>query len=127
MDGFRLAYCRHGSGPAVVLIHGSPGDHHEYDRLVPLLADHAELLVMDLRGFGRSSKLLDTPPRCYSRHGQARAIATLMDELHIREAVVVGYDIGGLIAQTLAAQRPDLVHALILAPAIPGGGARSLR
>ena len=37
VDGFRLAYDRRGSGPAVVLLHGWPGDRQDWRAVVPLL------------------------------------------------------------------------------------------
>src|ERR1700743_1770998 len=49
-DGISLAYPRRGSGPPVVMIHGSPGDHTEYDRLAPLVAPHAAGVVGAFRG-----------------------------------------------------------------------------
>ena len=55
-DGFRIAYERSGSGSAVVLLHGWPGDHTDWDHLVDRLAGAADLLRPDLRGFGQSDK-----------------------------------------------------------------------
>jgi pimeloyl-ACP methyl ester carboxylesterase len=48
VDGFELAYDRTGSGPAVVLLHGWPGDRTDYRAVVPLLAG-CQVLVPDLR------------------------------------------------------------------------------
>jgi pimeloyl-ACP methyl ester carboxylesterase len=61
VDGFRLAYDRVGSGLPVVLLHGWPGDRTDYRDLVPLLAGSAQVIVPDLRGFGRSDKHLIFP------------------------------------------------------------------
>src|SRR6478752_1318745 len=55
VDGFRLAYDRIGDGPAVVLLHGWPGDRTDYRVLAPILAERGfEVVVPDLRGFGES-------------------------------------------------------------------------
>ncbi len=62
-EGFRLAYDRIGSGQSVVLLHGWPGDHTDYRKLVPLLADSADVIVPDLRGFGLSDKHLVDPEK----------------------------------------------------------------
>jgi pimeloyl-ACP methyl ester carboxylesterase len=107
IDGFRLAYERSGSGPSVVLLHGWPGDHTDWDQLIPRLTDVADVLAPDLRGFGRSDKYEADPEEIYSAHGQARAVAALMDELGLKDAVVAGYDVGGAVSQTIAAMRPD--------------------
>ena len=126
MDGFELAYDRLGDGPAVVLLHGWPGDRTDYRALVPLLADRATVVVPDLRGFGASDKPTTAPVEQYSAAAQARSVAGLVDELGLGRPVVVGYDIGSRTAQALATARPDLVGELVLAPPLPGVGRRVL-
>ncbi|KAA0695623.1 alpha/beta hydrolase [Neorhizobium sp. P12A] len=126
IDGYRLAYRKNGSGRAVVMIHGSPGDGHEYDRLAELVAPHAMTVVPDLRGFGLSDKHLDRGDSALSRDGQASAVIGLIEELGLRDVILVGYDIGGFTVQMVARLRPDLVSALVLAPPLPGVGKRIL-
>ena len=123
VDGFELAYDRVGSGPAVVLLHGWPGDRTDYRDLVPLLSG-CEVIVPDLRGFGHSDKHGADPVEHYSSLAQARGVADLVSALGIERAVVVGYDIGSRIAQTLARTHPDLVEALVISPPLPGVGTR---
>ena len=123
VDGFELAYDLVGSGPAVVLLHGWPGDRTDYRDLVPLLSGCA-VLVPDLRGFGYSDKLEADPAAQYGSSAQARSVADLMTSLGLSGAVVVGYDIGSRIAQALARSRPDLVSALVISPPVPGVGTR---
>ncbi|GAA4590423.1 alpha/beta hydrolase [Planotetraspora phitsanulokensis] len=125
-QGFRLAFDRHGSGQSVVLLHGWPGDRTDYDELVPLLADEAEVIVPDLRGFGESDKHLADAEEFYSGTAQASAVIALMEQLGISGAVVAGYDIGSFIAQCAARMRPDLVRALVVSPPLPGAGRRVL-
>ena len=50
VDGFRLAFDRTGRGPAVVLLHGWPGDRQDYRHVVPLLSEVADVVVPDLEG-----------------------------------------------------------------------------
>ncbi len=126
IDGFRLAYERSGSGPSVVLLHGWPGDHTDWDQLVPRLSEVADVLAPDLRGFGQSDKHEADPEEIYSARGQARAVAALLDELGLKDAVVAGYDVGGAVSQMLAERRPDLVKALVVSPHLPGAGKRVL-
>lgn len=123
VDGFSLAYDVTGSGPAVVLLHGWPGDRTDYRDLVPLLAG-CTVVVPDLRGFGHSPKHAADPAAQYSSAAQARSIADLMTSLGLSRAVVVGYDIGSRIGQELARSRPDLVSALVITPPVPGAGQR---
>ncbi len=125
VDGFRLAYERTGAGPAVVLLHGWPGDRSDYRGVVALLPT-VDVVVPDLRGFGGSDKHEEDPTTQYSANAQARSIIGLIEELQLDRPVVGGYDIGSLVAQAVARQRPDLVRALVLAPPLPGIGERIL-
>ncbi len=127
VDGFRLAYDhRDRRRGAVVLLHGWPGDRSDWRRVMPLLAGDLELVVPDLRGFGGSDKHLREPDGNYDAAAQARSVAGLIDELGLDRPVIGAYDIGSRVAQTLAAQRPDLVGALVLSPPLPGIGDRVL-
>jgi pimeloyl-ACP methyl ester carboxylesterase len=101
VDGFALAYDRHGAGDPVVLLHGWPGDRTDFEAVVPLLAGRAEVVVPDLRGFGASDKHPAAPADAYSAAAQARSVLGLLDELGLRAAVLAGYDIGSRVAQTL--------------------------
>jgi pimeloyl-ACP methyl ester carboxylesterase len=123
VDGFELAYDRIGAGPAVVLLHGWPGDRTDYRELVPRL-DGCEVVVPDLRGFGASDKHVADPAAHYSGPAQARSVADLITGLGLERPVVVGYDIGSRVAQSLAHARPELVKAMVISPPVPGVGTR---
>jgi pimeloyl-ACP methyl ester carboxylesterase len=125
-DGFKLAYWRTGSGSPVVLLHGWPGDHTDWDHVVAALGTTVDVVVPDRRGFGLSDKHDVDAERYYSGLGQARAVAALLDQLNITKAVFGGYDVGSFVAQSVAAVRPDLVKALVISPPLPGGGERVL-
>jgi pimeloyl-ACP methyl ester carboxylesterase len=126
IDGFRLAYDRSGSGPAVLLLHGWPGDRTDYREVVPLVAPAADVIVPDLRGFGESDKHGADPAAQYSAVAQARSLTGLIGELDLGPVVLAGYDIGSRIAQAIARDQPDLVRALVVAPPLPGIGDRIL-
>src|SRR6266550_1292022 len=106
VDGFRLAYERTGRGPAVVLLHGWPGDRTDYRDVVPLLSAAAEVVVPDLRGYGESDRHPADPAGQYSAAAQARSVVGLIEELGLHRPVVAGYDIGSRVAQTVARDRP---------------------
>jgi len=125
VDGFRLAYDRAGDGPPVVLLHGWPGDRGDYRLVAPALADVADVVVPDLRGFGESDRPAVRPDE-YAGAAQARSVLGLIEELDLREVVLAGYDIGSRIAQVVAGQAPDRVRALVIAPPVPGAGRRLL-
>jgi pimeloyl-ACP methyl ester carboxylesterase len=126
VDDFQLAYDSSGSGRGVVLLHGWPGDRMDYRDVAPLLVDVASVVVPDLRGFGQSDKHPRPPPEAYSADAQARSVVGLIDELGLEPAVVVGYDVGSRVAQTVARSFPDKVCALVLSPPLPGAGDRVL-
>jgi len=126
VDGFRLAYERVGRGPAVVLLHGWPGDRTDYRDVVPLVSASADVVVPDLRGFGESDKHPTDPADLYGADAQARGVIGLIEELGLDRPVIAGYDIGSRIAQTVARSRPGLVRAVVISPPLPGIGDRIL-
>jgi len=126
VDGFSLAYDRTGNGPPVVLLHGWPGTRSDYRAVVPLLAEAADVVVPDLRGFGESDKHLVDPDEGYTGDAQARSVTALLEELDLGPVVLAGYDIGSRIAQVVARRSPERVRALVLTPPMPGAGQRLL-
>ena len=127
VDDFSLAYDRTGDGLPVVLLHGWPGSRTDYRDVVPLLADAADVVVPDLRGFGESDTHPVPPDEGYTAAAQARSVTGLLDELGLGPVVLAGYDIGSRIAQTVASQSPERVRALVVTPPMPGAGQRLLR
>jgi pimeloyl-ACP methyl ester carboxylesterase len=127
IDGFRLAYDRAGTGPPAVLLHGWPGWRADYRDVVPLLSEHADVVVPDLRGFGDSDRHDRPPAEAYSADAQATSVLGLIKELGLERPVLVGYDVGSRVARTLATARPEMLRALVLAPPLPGVGERILR
>jgi pimeloyl-ACP methyl ester carboxylesterase len=126
-DGFRLAYERRAAGgQSVILLHGWPGDHTDFRSVLGLLDEHCDVVVPDLRGFGRSDKHLVDPSHGYGGAAQARSIVALIDELGLRRPVIAGYDVGSRVAQTVARDHPELVKRLVLSPPLPGVGNRVL-
>jgi len=124
VDDFSLAYDRVGSGPPVVLLHGWPGDRSDYREVVPLLADQAEVIVPDFRGFGESDKHDRPPLEAYTRDDQARSVLALIEELGLERPLIAGYDVGSRVAQVIVGSRADLPRSLVLVPPLPGAGER---
>jgi 3-oxoadipate enol-lactonase len=81
-----------------------------WDEVVASLGNDFRTLRYDLRGHGLS----DAPPAPYSIDDHTADLAALLDALEIKGAIMVGLSIGGIIAQSLAARRPDLVDLLVL-------------
>lgn len=111
LDDLRLNATLSGppDGPPLVLIHALGTDHTLWDGLVAALPRH-RILRFDLRGHGLS----DVPAAPYAMGALIRDTERLMDHFAMKEAVVLGLSIGGMIAQGLAVKRLDLVRGLIL-------------
>jgi pimeloyl-ACP methyl ester carboxylesterase len=98
------------SGDPIVLVHGSWIDHHDWDRVVPLLAQSFQVLSYDRRGHSKSER----PASPYSIHQDVADLAALIDALRIAPAHIVGNSSGGAIVLRLAGERPDLFRSLIV-------------
>lgn len=97
-------------GAPVVFLHALGTDLHLWDAVLPLLPPGLRLIRIDLRGHGRSP----CPEGDYYMGDLVADVAAVLDRLKVRDAVVVGISMGGMIAQGLAAERLDLVRALVL-------------
>jgi 3-oxoadipate enol-lactonase len=96
--------------PAMVFANSLGTDLRVWDALLPHFAGRFRLIRYDKRGHG----LTDGGNDPFGIALLADDLAALLDRLGVDHAVVVGLSIGGMIAQQLAATRPDLVRALIL-------------
>lgn len=96
--------------PALVFANSLGTDFRIWDDVVAALAADARVVRYDKRGHGLS----EAPPAPYGLADLVDDLAGLLDHLAVRDALVVGLSVGGMIAQGLAAARPDLVRALVL-------------
>ncbi len=106
-----------GSGPAVILIHGFDDTG---DMWVPLakdlVRDHT-VIVPDLRGMGLSAKAADG----YDKWTQAADMRAVLKALGIDKAIVVGHDIGTMVAYAYAARyRDQTVKLVVMDAPVPG-------
>ncbi len=108
-NGIALHVAEIGSGPLVLLLHGFPQFWWAWHRQLVDLADAGyRAVAVDLRGYGASDK----PPRGYDAPNLAADMAALVGSLGERDAMVVGTDVGGLLAWTMAARHPRIVRSL---------------
>ncbi len=96
--------------PALVLIHALGTDHTLWDGVIERLGTRFRTLTCDLRGHGQS----DVPAPPYAMGALIRDVERLIDHFALKDSVVIGASLGGLIAQGLAIKRLDLVRALVL-------------
>ncbi|WP_426036038.1 3-oxoadipate enol-lactonase [Cypionkella sp. TWP1-2-1b2] len=97
-------------GPAVVLLHALGTELAIWDEVVPLLPAGCRILRFDQRGHGLS----DVPEPPYAMGALIRDAERMMGHFGMRDAVVVGLSLGGLVAQGLAVKRLDLVRGMVL-------------
>lgn len=96
--------------PLLVFANSLATDQRIWRDVIVRLVGEAAVLTYDMRGHGLSG--LGTPP--YAMDDHVVDLAALLDHVGGRPAVVVGLSVGGMVAQRLAATRPDLVAGLVL-------------
>jgi 3-oxoadipate enol-lactonase len=118
VNDIEVYYETRGEGSPLMLINGWGGNLNSWStRMVNLLSDHHRVIMMDNRGTGRSSK----PDEPYTMDMMAADTVGLLDVLGVRRAHVIGFSMGGIVAQALALNHPDKVRSLILCGTNPGG------
>ena len=101
-------------GIPIVLIHGSMGSLHMWEGWVRELSGKARLISVDLPGHGLTGAW---PRDEYTIEAYADFVEVLVDTLNLDRFVLVGHSMGGAVAWTFAATRPDRVSQLILVDA----------
>jgi pimeloyl-ACP methyl ester carboxylesterase len=118
VNGIEMAYELRGEGPPLVMIMGLTATMDWWDpALLDALSKTCKILIFDNRGAGRS--LCDEGE--FSIEQFADDTAGLMDALGIESASVLGYSMGGMIAQELALHHPEKVEKLLLLATYCGG------
>jgi len=119
VNGVRLHYLVAGNGNPVILLHGYAQNSHMWRPLMLQLAKSHTVIAPDLRGFGQSSK----PMTGYDKKTMAQDVHALAQSLGYQHVVVVGHDIGLMVAYAYAAQYPNEVDRIVLMDAfLPGVG-----
>lgn len=113
----QLYYEDHGSGKPVVLIHGWPLSGRSWEKQVPALLEAGyRVITYDRRGFGESSK----PAAGYDCDTLASDLNQLLSALHLREAVIVGFSMGGCeVARYLGKYGSERVSKAVFMGAVP--------
>ena len=120
VDGLTIHYHDVGSGHPVILLHGGgPGANgwSNYNRNIDALAARYRLLVVDMPGYGKSSKtdMLADPFGL-----RAKALLAFADTLGLERPHLIGNSLGGAVALRMALEAPQKVGKVILMG--PGGG-----
>lgn len=106
-NGMNLAHVDEGEGPPVLLLHGEPTWGYLWRKVMgPLLEAGYRCVVPDLPGFGRSDKPADDG--WFTMERLVDSLASLVDDLELREATLVCHDWGGPIGLAVATlERPE--------------------
>lgn len=115
-DGTRLAYARSGSGPPLVLVHGSTADHTRWRTVLPELERHFTIIAMDRRGRGGSGDA-----ETYALELEYEDVAAVV-EAQGPNTSLLGHSFGGLCAMEAALRVNNLRRLVLYEPPFPAVG-----
>ena len=113
VNGINLYFETHGAGRPMILLHGGLASGEMFGPILPTLADHHQVIAVDLQGHGRTADI-DRPIELGLL---ADDIAALIDHLGLDRPDVVGYSFGGGVAFHTAVKYPAKVRKLVMAAA----------
>jgi pimeloyl-ACP methyl ester carboxylesterase len=111
VNGINLYFETLGTGRPLILLHGGLGSGEMFGPILPTLAEHHQVIAVDLQGHGRTADI-DRP---IDVELMADDIAALIDHLGLEKPDVVGYSLGGGVALYTAAKYPAKVRRLVAA------------
>ncbi|ALX65896.1 alpha/beta fold hydrolase [Microbacterium sp. XT11] len=104
-----LAFRTRGSGPVVVMLHGTSASHAVWEPVAQALVPEATTVAVDQRGHGRSDK----PSAGYAAAEFADDVVTVLDAIGAETAVVAGHSLGARNAWVAAARHPDRISGIV--------------
>ena len=113
-DGTEIGYHLSGSGPPLVMVHGTTNDHTSFRFVAPILAERFRVLAMDRRGRGRSGDV----PGSYSIEAEMEDVVAVV-EAQAEPVHLFGHSFGASVALGAAAMTANL-RRIVLYEATPG-------
>jgi pimeloyl-ACP methyl ester carboxylesterase len=113
VNGINLYFETMGTGRPLILLHGGLGSGEMFGPTRPALAEHHQVIAVDLQGHGRTADI-DRP---IDIRLMADDIAALIDHLGLDRPDLVGYSLGGGVAFFTAVKYPEKVGRLVMASA----------
>lgn len=111
INGVNLYWELHGSnGEPMVLIHGSWGDHHNWDKVTGELSKTFRVLTFDRRGHSQSERLNQQG----NMEEDVADLVALIEYLELAPAHIIGNSGGSAVALKTAAQHPELFRSLVV-------------
>jgi len=108
LNGIKIWYATFGRGEPVILLHGGLANANYWGDQVRVLERRYQVIVMDSRGHGRSSR--NEQPYGYDL--MASDVVALMDYLRIKKAAIVGWSDGAIIGLDIAMHNAERVSRL---------------
>ncbi|MEU9455465.1 alpha/beta hydrolase [Streptomyces sp. NPDC048277] len=122
-DGTSIYYESHGSGPAILFVHGSGGHHAAWWQQVTALREEFTVVTVDLRGFGKS----DSAMAEFDGQDFPGDVVAVLDREDITDAMLVGQSIGSVAALRAGLLRPERVSSVVLGHSLGGIGHPELK
>ncbi|PWB30198.1 3-oxoadipate enol-lactonase [Pseudomonas sp. SDI] len=120
-EGCSLHYEEYGQGAPLVLLHGLGSSCQDWELQIAALAGHYRLILLDLRGHGRSDK----PRERYSIAGFSADLMALLEHLNTGPVHLVGLSMGGMVSFQFAVDHPDWLRSLCIVNSAPEVKVRS--
>ena len=117
-DGVGIYYEVHGDGPPLLLTHGYSSTSAMWREQVDALAKDHKLVLWDMRGHGQSDYPDD--PKAYSEALTVGDMATILDTVGSKRAVIGGLSLGGYMSLAFMRAYPQRVRALLIIDTGPG-------
>lgn len=108
INGIKIWYAVYGNGSPIIMLHGGLANSNYWGNQVPVLAKQYQVIVMDSRGHGRSTR--NSKPFGYDL--MATDVLALMDYLEIKRAAIVGWSDGAIIGLDIAIHHPERLTKL---------------
>jgi pimeloyl-ACP methyl ester carboxylesterase len=108
VNGVRIWYAVFGHGQPVILLHGGLANSNYWGHLVPALSNEFQVVVIDSRGHGRSTRNVE--PLGYEL--MATDVLAVMDTLKLDKAAIVGWSDGAIIGLDIAMRHPERLTRL---------------
>ncbi len=121
LSDIKLHYVREGTGPPLLLVHGWPGFWWEWHMNIAPLAEHFDVIVPDMRGYGDSEKPPLDRVELYHTDCVVADFVQLLDHLKIERIFIAGHDWGSEIVHKLVRRhRERIIKAAAFNPGGPG-------
>lgn len=110
INSIELYYEEYGEGKPLVLLHGFGGSGKNWEEFAGGLWEHYRLIVVDLRGHGRSTN----PSNVFTHREAAGDVLQLLDRLGVERYSAMGISSGGMVLMHMAVKRPECIDSMVL-------------